>query len=473
MERINLGEWTPDQPGISGSLTTATNVVPQQVGYGPFPSASSYSTAASQPLLSSFAGIFGNSLLLFAGGATKLFKFNILTAGLDDVSKSGGYTSTDGWEFAQFGNIVIAANNEDKLQAWNLSSSTLFADLSASAPIAKFVTVVRDFVVAANIGSGASPSKVQWSDINDETDWTSGATSQADFQEMADGGNITGLTGGEFGLVLMERAIARMTYSGSPYFFQFDIISRGLGCIESGSVAQYGQTTFFLSDNGFYSCNGQVLEPIGAEKVDRFFLDDADQSSLNQMSATIDPLRKLVIWEYRNNNQQNGLLIYNWQVKRWSYAVTDADYLSTAATPGLTLDALDIFGTVDTITTSFDSRLWVGGKSTLAGIRGNSIITFSGGNTGAEIATGDIELSQNSVVTVIKPIVDQGSCNAQIASRRGLNDNINYSATSVQNADGRCPVRSAGRFHRIKLLPTGDWTAAVSMDIEAATQGGR
>jgi hypothetical protein len=473
MQRINLGEWTPDQPGISGSLTTATNVVPQQVGYGPFPAAAVYSAAASQPLLSSFAGVYGNTLVLFAGGATKLFKFNDLTTALTDVSKAGSYTSTDGWEFAQFGNIVIAANNEDKLQAWNLTSSTAFADLSVNAPIAKFVTVVRDFVVAANIGSGTNPSKVQWSDLNDETDWVSGPTSQSDYQEMSDGGNITGLTGGEFGLVLMERAIARMTYSGSPYFFQFDIISRGLGCIESGSVAQYGQTTFFLSDNGFYSCNGQVLEPIGAEKVDRFFLDDADQAQLSQMSATIDPLRKLVVWEYRNNNQQNGLLIYNWQVKRWSYAVTDADYLSTAATPALTLEALDAFGTVDSITTSFDSRVWVGGKATLAGIRGSSIITFTGGNYNAEIATGDIELSQNSLVGVIKPIVDQGSCNAQIASRRSLNDDVTYSATSIQNADGRCPVRSAGRFHRIKLLPTGDWTAAVSMDIEAATQGGR
>jgi hypothetical protein len=474
MQRINLGEWTPDQPGISGSLTIANNVVPQQVGYGPFPEASAYSNPASQPLLSSFAGIYGNtSVVLFAGGATKLFKFDNLTAALTDVSKAGSYTTTDGWEFAQFGNIVIAANNKNKLQAWNLTSSTVFADLSANAPIAKFVTVVRDFVVTANLDAGTNATKVQWSDLNDETDWIPGPTSQSDFQEMSDGGNITGLTGGEFGLVLMERAIARMTYSGSPYFFQFDIIARGLGCIESGSVAQYGQTTFFLSDNGFYSCNGQVLEPIGAEKVDRYFLDDADQARLSEMSATIDPLRKLVVWEYRNNNQQNGLLIYNWQVKRWSSAVTDADYLSTAATPALTLEALDSFGTVDSITTSFDSRVWVGGKATLAGIRDNSIITFTGGTYDAEIATGDIELSQNSLVGVIKPLVDQGSCNAQIASRRNLDNNINYSATSVQNADGRCPVRSAGRFHRIKLLPIGDWTAAVGMDIEAATQGGR
>lgn len=473
MERINFGEWTPDQPGISGSLTTALNVAAQQVGYGPFPSSSAYSSAASQALYSAFSGIYGSTLVLFAGGATKLFKFSDITTALADVSKVGSYTTSDGWEFAQFGNIVIAANNKDVLQAWNLSSSTAFADLSASAPIAKFVTVVRDFVVAANIGGGTNPSKVQWSDLNDETDWVSGATSQSDFQEMSDGGNITGLTGGEFGLVLMERAIARMTYSGSPFFFQFDVISKGLGCIESGSVTQYGNTTYFLSDNGFYACNGQALEPIGAEKVDRFFLNDADQARLSEMSATVDPLRKLVIWEYRNNNQQNALLIYSWQVKRWTYATTTADYLSTAATPALTLEALDAFGTVDTITTSFDSRVWVGGKATLAGISGSSIITFTGANTGAEIATGDIELSQNSVITVIKPLVNEGLCDAQIASRRSLNDTITYSSTSTQNSDGRCPVRSAGRFHRLKLLPTDDWTAAIGMDVEAVTQGNR
>lgn len=473
MQRINLGEWTPDQPSIAEGLTQAQNVIPQMVGYSPLPSASKYSNAASEYIHTAFTGIYGSTLVMFAGGLTKLFKFNDLTTNLDDVSKTGGYTSSDTWEFTQYGNAIIGANNQNKLQVWYLGSSTAFADLSADAPVAKFVTVVRDFVVAANINAGTNPNKVQWSDLNDETDWTSAATSQADFQEMSDGGNITGLTGGEFGLVLMERAVARMTYTGSPYFFQFDTISRGLGCMESGSVTQYGNTTYFLSDNGFYACDGQNLIPIGAEKVDKFFLSDANQSELSTMSASVDPIRKLVLWEYKNNDGNNALLIYNWQVKRWTYGITDAQFLSTAATPALTLEALDAFGTVDSITTSFDSRVWVGGKSILSGIRDNKIITFTGANTNAQLATGDIELSQNSVVTVIKPLSEDGSCNAQISSSRSLQSVPNYGAISYQNADGRCPVRSAGRFHRIRLLPSGVWINIVGMDIEAATQGNR
>lgn len=35
-QRIQLGEWMPDQSGITGALTNAKNVVSQAVGYGPF-----------------------------------------------------------------------------------------------------------------------------------------------------------------------------------------------------------------------------------------------------------------------------------------------------------------------------------------------------------------------------------------------------------------------------------------------------
>ncbi len=55
---------------------------------------------------------------------------------------------------------------------------------------------------------------------------------------IPDGGDITGITGGEFGIVFLEKAIVRMSYIGSPLFFQFDTISRNIGCIEGGSIAQ-------------------------------------------------------------------------------------------------------------------------------------------------------------------------------------------------------------------------------------------
>lgn len=85
-----------------------------------------------------------------------------------------------------------------------------------------------------------------------------------------------------------------MTYSGAPFYFQFDTISRGLGCLEPKSIAQYGNLSFFLSDDGFYFCDGAKVQPIGAEKIDRFFFNDAELALLNNMSVAVDPVRRCI-----------------------------------------------------------------------------------------------------------------------------------------------------------------------------------
>ena len=298
ISRVTFGEWTPDQPGITNGLQRAENVFSKAVGYGPIPTIVDYSAAASEALNNVVASKTTiGATLVFAGGDTKLFKLDSTDLSLDDVSKSGGYatTSSNRWRFTQFGNVLIAANGEAKLQGFNVNTSTIFADLAADAPTAKYVTVVRDFVVSGNVQSDY-PNRVQWSALGDESSWAASATTQADFQDIPDGGTVVGVTGGEYGLVLMDRSIHRMSYVGSPLVFQFDNISRNLGCYEQNSVIQYGGTTFFLADDGFYACDGQQVIPIGNEKVNRFFFDNVEESTLYLMSAAIDPARKLIIW---------------------------------------------------------------------------------------------------------------------------------------------------------------------------------
>jgi hypothetical protein len=473
-QRITFTEWTPDQPGIAENLSVAKNCIPAAIGFIPMPSAVDYSAAASESLNNVFAGKFATTTTLFAGGATKLFKFDSADLSMDDVSKSGGYSNIVKWNFVQFGDTVICANNVNKLQAWTLGSSTAFADAAAAAPIAKYVTVVRDFVVAANLDNGTNSNKVQWSDINDETDWTSGGASQSDFQIIADGGNITGITGGEFGLVLLERAIVRMSYIGSPFFFQFDTISKSLGCIEGGSITKYGNVTYFLGDDGFYSCDGTNIVPIGNQKVDRWFQSNANPSKLNTMSATVDPIRKIVVWNFLDNFGQRKLIIYNWQVQKWTYADTDTDVVSYAATAGLTLEALDVYGTLDSLTTSLDDELWAGGKLLFAGARGTKVITFTGANMTAELATGDIGSESTSTITLARPVIDNGSANVAIASRRLLNEVPTYGSYVSASSENRVSLRSNGKYHRLSVIPTGtQWSNAIGMDIDIMGQGTR
>ena len=534
IQRIAFKEWLPDQPSILDAVSEANNVTPLAVGYGPFKSAVNYSQDASENLTNVYATKVNNDVSVFAGGFTKLFKLDASDLSLDNVSKAGGYTGTTRWQFVQFGNYALATNGSEKIQYYDVNVSSVFADLAAAAPISQYITAVRDFVVGANIGAGTYPSRVQWSDINDPTDWTAGAASQSDYQDLPDGGDITGITGGEFGIVFLEKAIVRMSYIGSPLFFQFDTISRNVGCIEGGSIAQYSGVAYFLSDDGFYSCNGQTVTGIGSEKVDRYFYNNANIGDIDSISSAVDPERNLIIWNYTTVSGNRALIIYNFETQKWSEADTDVNFLSTLATSGTSLDAIDtaynitagsfVVGksytirtvgttsftgigavantvgvlftatgvgsgtgvaidmaasaaalkTVDTLVTTLDDRLYAGGKFLFGGVRDAKIITFTGTPATANIITNDLEYGYNSVLTLIRPSVDNGSASVSVASRRMLDDTITYGSSVTASQEDRCSVRSAGRYHRIALTPTGaNWSSAIGMDIDYSEQGTR
>jgi hypothetical protein len=471
--RVTFGEWLPDQPGVIGALTTAKNCFPKAVGYGPFPQEVDYSDAAPQNLTAAAAAKDTNSITsIYAAGTTRLFKLDTNDFSWDDIS-AVTYSGTSGWKFTQFGNSLIAANESNTMQYIDVMSGTTFADLAADAPKAKFVTVVRDFVVSGY--QSANKSRIQWSGINNEKTWTTSATTQADFQDVPDGGFVQGVTGGEFGLVLLERSIVRMSYVGTPLVFQFDNIARNRGCFEPNSVIQWQGITYFLGDDGFYACDGQNLKNIGAEKVNRYFFNSLKESDLGNMSAAIDPINNLVVWGYPTIDLDYRVLVYHVPTGKWSYSNSTATRVAPVSTPSITLEGLDAFSaSIDALGISLDSRNWLGGKLLLLGIDGNKLITFTGLPKDAVIETADISADSNqSMITMIKPIVDNGTGSASIASRLQLSQTVSFPAVTAANSENRIGARSYGRYHRVKLEPSGNWTTAIGVDVEIQPAGTR
>ena len=473
MQSITFGEWLPDQPPIAGALVDAFNVIPNQIGYAPLPTVSAISNDASDNLNGVFSGRFGDTTKVFATSDTKIFSYSSSDLNLTNISRSGNYSAsvTGRWTFAQFGKVMLAANGVEPLQAYTLDSSSTFLNVASAAPTATFVSVIRDFVVCGNTPS--NPNRVLWSDINDETDWVSGPASQSDSQDLPDGGNIQGITGGEFGLIFLQRSISRMTYAGAPLYFQFDTISRGLGCLEPRSIAQYGKLSFFLSDDGFYYCDGQSVVPIGAEKVDRFFFNDAELSLLNTMSAAVDPVRRCVFWKYSNNSSAKSIIIYNWQVKRWTRGETNADFIAGIDTEGITLESLNNYSSsLDALGISLDDRFWVANNTLLAGVQDSKIVAFSGASTGSEIVTGDLT-KENCVITLAKPQVDKGTASVAVSSRDRLDSDVTFGSVANADSENRCSLRSHGRYQRVKVLPSGNYTSAVGIDLLIRKRGNR
>ena len=151
---IEFGQWLPDQPITQNKgVFEAKNVIPGAKGYRSFKGLSPYSGVATNKILGAFsAKSYSDSQEMYVGDSGKLYKFNTANSSLTDISKSGGYTtsSDDRWRFTQFGESVIATNYDDNIQKITASAGGLFADLSADAPKAKYITTVRDFVMVAN-----------------------------------------------------------------------------------------------------------------------------------------------------------------------------------------------------------------------------------------------------------------------------------------------------------------------------------
>ena len=115
----------------------------------------------------------------------------------------------------------------------------------------------------------------------------------------------------------------------------------------------------------------------------------------------------------------------------------------------------------------------MGGKFLFAGFKDDKIVTFTGSTYNSELITPDIEVGYNSVATLVRPQIDNGSAVIEVASRKELTDNIQFGSPVSTSSEGRASIRSAGRYHRFSVSPTGNWTNAVGIDVDFRTQGNR
>lgn len=482
---IPIGEYRPDLPDFGNSgATVALNVIPAAASYRPLAGLDPYSAPLAARCQGAYATRDSNGVVHnFAGDATRLYLLNSQV--WTDVSRATGgpyATPVDGaWSFAQFGDLVIAMNGVDVPQKWQLGNSTRFEALGGAPPVARCAAIVRDFLVMGRVSGYAN--RVQWSAIDNAEDWTISATTQADAQDLPDGGWVQGIVGGEYGTILQERSIKRMTYVGAPVVFQFDEIARNRGAVADGSIATFESTTFFLDTDGLFALvDGRQVVPIGDQKVDKTFWRTVNQSHLHRINAAIDPINKLYVLSYPGQDSADGtpnrLLIYNWTAARWSEAEIEAEIVYRSLSGAShTLDSLDsVSGSLDALGFSLDSRVWAGGMVLLSAFdRQHRLCLFTGPSLPAMIETGEAQLfpGRRALVTSVRPMVDGGAPVVRVGTRNRIVDPVAWGAEAGLNALGDCPLRSVGRYHRARIsLPAGaEWQHLQGLDVDARPEG--
>jgi hypothetical protein len=78
------------------------------------------------------------------------------------------------------------------------------------------------------------------------------------------------------------------------------------------------------------------------------------------------------------------------------------------------------------------------------------------------------------MITLARPIVDNGSGSVAVDSRDLLNETVSFPAVTAANSENRVGLRSFGRYHRLRVTPTGaDWKSAIGVDLEIQRAGMR
>jgi hypothetical protein len=488
MPVIPLGPWRPDTAGFvnnSGQLNDMRNAIPVQGGWQPQRSlgALSEQTIATPVQGVQVATRTNGGLELFVAANGSIHRVPSRTGALEAAGSGFAASASDRWRFVQFGDLLLATNFADDLQAYDLTSGGSFGDLHASAPRAKYIAIVRDFPVVAHTYDSVDLTdayRVRWpgfvNGVVDPTSWAYSLTTQADFQRVSDIGQITGLTGGEIGTVVGQQGLCRMSYGGSA-LFSFEVVERRIGCRVPNSVVQYRQGTYFWSPDGWHVFDGSAVSPIGNEKIDRFFHEDFDEGSAELMWAVAEDGRGHVVWAYPgqgHGGRCNRMLRFAPELGEW--AVTDVvlDGLGPGKSFGASLDDsmfdnLDEWGSLD------DPGLWLELPQTVA-VADGTVQAFIGSPMDAFFQTGLLMLNQDGRFLLNRAFVlhDRG----YPAMRIGMGERLDAGTMTwlepiEQQSDGYMRVRCPGRTHMAELYLYGDWVRAQGIDLRGAPIGTR
>lgn len=383
------------------------------------------------------------------------------------------------WQFAQFGNLVKATQENVVLQTYTLGTSSAFADNSGSPPQAAYISVVGRFLVLSGLLS--NPFRIHWSALNDTTGWTAGVDS-SDFQDFPDGGIVRGVAGGEFGTIFQDQAIRRMSYiPGSPLIFQIERVTEGLGLFAPYSIVRAGSLIFFHSAQGFFKiAPGGFPEQIGRERVDRTFFDDLDKTELRMLIGCSDPRSTRAFWAYKSTSGTTGLydkiIGYDYALDRWFPIAMSGEYLLGMSQPGITLESLDsISSSIDALAATLDSFA-VSTQPLIAQFGGTHCLGFfSGANLEATLETAEQGTDGRRIfVNGFRPVIDASTVYGSASYREIISDTPTSLPEIAKNSrTGRCDLRRSTRYSRMKArIPAStQWTYAAGVEPDVRQEG--
>ena len=508
MTVLPIAPWCPDSPDLTETTNIATNVLAlTEQSYGPVnrPKAYSINSLATQCFGMGFAEDTDLAHHIFAGTTTKLELIDEGSNAWADVS-GAVYTTAAGetWHFAQYNNLELATNFTDKIQSYDMIAGGTFANLAAAAPHARYIAVAKTFAIVANTDDpigGTNPARIWWSAAGDPTNWpTPGSTTaqqtQSDFSDLlGPQGPIAGLAPNLTGCdcaVFFERGVFRMIYVGPPDIFDFYPAASVRGSPAPNSIVPLGNVVYYFGEDGFYMFDGNQSQPIGANKVDKWFFANVDQSALQLVVGAPDINNKAIVWIFRSVFAPSALpdqaLIYRWDIQMWSFAQVTTQWASrapvtlAAATVPLALGQLEL-----AVVDSSGFLAFMNGTPLPAQV-GTKVVQITPGRRTFVNATrplinasgsGGNILTESGLILLTEdgfPLStedSQGVFTVAMSARNSYFDPEMFGQEVAPDSSGQCSQRSDGRYHRGRISVSGIWTTIAGLDVSGIRAGQR
>lgn len=467
---VPLPAWLPDQLELGNVLVEAENVFPYQTGYAPVGGFESISDAMGEAFAggASFISTDGTAYLL-AGGATGLYR---MASGAWSTIVTG-LTISGRWRFIQYGNYAVAVNGSADTREVNLASGA--QSIIAAAPGGLDIAVVGGHILIAQ--PDGAMLDVAWSALNDRTGWTPGVD-QAGRETMLTGGEVMGVCGGEYGVILQRERLVRAEMTGdSDIPFAFNEITTNYGCASTASIVQAGRSIFFLSDRGFMALeDGQVPRPIGNEKFDRHFRDIVPRSDWERLWAAVDPRRTMVMWGVPG---APGIVwVYNWALDRATTIKLPFEAIFSGYEAGVSLEGLDALypSGVDSIPYSLDDPRFEGGSPALYVVQSREVGLFSGTPLAARLKQGHAGGGNRLRLRAVWPEIDATSgVSVSVEARQRMGDSVDSITSGEMQSSGRVPLRASGKYFTptFTVAAGTDWALFTGYRLEATEAGVR
>jgi len=461
------------------------NAYPSTRGYSPFQAAVSTGLSVSGTILGAkrFNKTDGTRFVVCAT-TSDFYVIDSTSTTASGLSLS--LTSTDLFVFEQFGASIYATTKDGASYILaDVDTDTAFALVTNTMPKGNALARIKDFMFMGDltdIDASDQPYRVRWSPFNNpDGTWETDVATESDFVDMPTRfGSISGLTGGDIGVIFQKYGVSRIIYTGGTNPFSKEIIDKERGCAAAQSIVQAGPVSYYLAHDGFCRTDGNSVNVISTSKVWDWFSENTDPTNLVKVAGAVNWAQKSIVWAFFGVGQTNFTkqIIYNWERDRWSTAEVAMDYIVEGTQDGVTLEGLaSIYPDLDAMTISFDSAIFKARGRMLSCFISGTLYDFIGNPLEAIFETGDIQpqTGQRTFVSSVAPIVENVSGNTKIAiaTRDEPGTTTSYGSDVETGTMGFAAFNADGRFFRIRetIPANADWNKASGLQVEYVESG--